>query len=90
MMWKMMEMMGWADGGSNKMFMKLFKSVLNNLKCQTCIPYFPQVHYGEQQEGRENKDDRARPHALGEGNEEQADVLLHPQDTPTESSSTSG
>ena len=27
MMWEMMEMIGWSDGGSNKMFMKLFKLV---------------------------------------------------------------
>ena len=31
MMWEVLEMMGWSDGGSNKMFMKLFKLVTNYL-----------------------------------------------------------
>jgi len=30
MMWEVLEMMGWSDGGSNKMFMKLFNYITGN------------------------------------------------------------
>ena len=47
MMWEMMEMLGWSDGGSNKMFMKLFKFVTISDKLE--IFYFAlQVHHREQ------------------------------------------
>ena len=86
MMW---EMMGWSDGGSNKMFMKLFTLVTINDKLQICS-FTLQVHHREQQREGEDKDDRACPHAHGEGLEEEANVLLHPKDTPEESSKTTG
>ena len=89
MMWEMMEMMGWSDGGSNKMFMKLFKLVTINDTLQI-FSFALQVHHREQQREGENKDDRARSRAHGEGLEEEANVLLHPKDTPEESSKTTG
>ena len=85
----MWEMMGWSDGGSNKMFMKLFKLVTTNDNLQI-FSFALQVHHREQQREGENKDDRARSRAHGEGLEEEANVLLHPKDTPKESSKTTG
>ena len=40
MMWEMMEMLGWSDGGSNKMFMKLFKlvAIFDDKKQFFCFP----------------------------------------------------
>ena len=47
MMWEMMEMLGWSDGGSNKMFMKLFKFVTISDKLEI-FHFALQVYHREQ------------------------------------------